>query len=207
MKRAIIFGSAPVSDWSFLNRWLTPDSVVICADGGLLAAQRLGLEPDWYVGDNDSGGSVGRCPADVLPSEKDVTDLDMAVSRAIREGCGQIVLCGCTGGRQDHHLSAIGQLERIHRAGAEGVLVNECNEIRLLYPGVHTIKAQDEFQYFGLVPLDAHLTGVTITGAKYEVSDQTFCRWESLGVSNQPLPGRDCVIRVGSGVGLLILSN
>ena len=207
MKRAVIIGSAPVSDWSFLQRWVTPEAMIICADGGLVAAHALGLTADWYVGDSDSGGYTGHCPADVLPSEKDVTDLDMAVSRAIREGYEEIVLCGCTGGREDHHLSAIGQLERIHRLGAEGVLVDEYNEIRLLYPGVHTIKEQTQFHYFGLIPLDAMLTGVTITGAKYEVTNQSFCRWESLGVSNQPLPGRDCVVCIGSGMGLLILSN
>lgn len=207
MKRAIVIGSAAVTDWSFLHRWITPESIIICADGGLLSAQAIGLTADWYVGDNDSGGYEGSCPADILPSEKDVTDLDMAVSRALKEGCRQIVLCGCTGGREDHHLAAIGQLERIHRSGREGILVNECNEIRLLYPGDHRINAQQEFRYFGLIPLDPQLTGVTITGARYEVRDHSFCRWESLGVSNQPLPGKDCLIHIGSGMGLLILSN
>ena len=84
MSRAVIFGSAPVADWGFLRPYLRPDDAVICADGGRRAAQALGLTPDWYVGDDDSGGYPGDCPSDLLPSEKDVTDLDMAVSRALR---------------------------------------------------------------------------------------------------------------------------
>ena len=111
-RRAVIFGSAPATDWSFLQNYLRQDDAIICADGGRNTAERLGLHPDWYVGDDDSGGYAGNCPADLLPSEKDVTDLDMAVSRALREGYDELLLCGCTGGRQDHHFSAVGQLER-----------------------------------------------------------------------------------------------
>ena len=114
-KQAVIFGSAPGNDWSFLRNYLRPDTAIICADGGRNTAESLGFTPDWYVGDDDSGGHAGNCPADLLPSEKDVTDLDMAVSRALKEGYQELLLCGCTGGRQDHHFSAVGQLERIWR--------------------------------------------------------------------------------------------
>ena len=181
--------------------------MIICADGGRRSAARLRLQPDWYVGDSDSGGFSGGCPADLLPSEKDVTDLEMAVSRAFREGCDELILCGCTGGREDHHLSALGQLERIHRAGKHGILLDESNVVYFLFPGDHTLPRHPEYHYFGLVPLDAQLSGVTITGAKYEVAQATFSRWSSLGISNEPIPDRDCVIRIESGFGLLIFSK
>lgn len=206
-KRALIFGSAPVRDWSFLALYHRPDDLIICADGGRNAAQELGLTPDWYVGDSDSGGYDEGCPSDILPSEKDVTDLDMAVSRALREGCNELVLCGCTGGRQDHHFSAIGQLERLCRTGADGVIVDEQNEIRLLVPGTTEVPSEPHYRYFGLIPLDQQLTGVTIIGAKYEVSDSDLERWSSLGVSNELVPGRRCVVKIKHGVGLLIRSN
>lgn len=207
MKRAIIFGSAPVRDWSFLTPYLLPDDAVICADGGRNAARALGLEPDWYVGDDDSGGYPGGCPADLLPSEKDVTDLDMAVTRALKEGFDKLILCGCTGGRADHHLSAIGQLERIDRAGRQGIILDPDNEIRLLIPGRTEVAAKPEYHYFGIVPLDPVLQDVTITGAKYEVRHTDFYRWESLGISNELLPGKTCLIEVGAGTGLLIRSR
>ena len=206
-KRALILGSAPVHDWSFLKHYHRADDLVICADGGRNAAGELGLPVDWYVGDSDSGGYADGCPADILPSEKDVTDLDMAVSRALREGCGELVLCGCTGGRQDHHFSAIGQLERLYRAGATGLIVDEQNEIRLLIPGKTVVPSEPHYHYFGLIPLDTALTGVTITGAKYEVSGVTLERSSSLGVSNELLPGKRCTVEVTRGIGLLIRSN
>lgn len=206
-KRAVIFGSAPATDWSFLKAYLQPDDIIICADGGRNTAEQLGLHLDWYVGDDDSGGHAGSCPADLLPSEKDVTDLDMAVSRALREGCQELLLCGCTGGRQDHHFSAVGQLERIWRAGAEGMILDPWNEIRLLTPGKTEVPTFPAYHYFGLVPLDRKLERVTITGAKYEISQVDLCRWASLGISNEPLPGKTCIIEVGTGIGLLIRSN
>ncbi len=207
MSRAVIFGSAPVEDWSFLRPYLRPDDLVICADGGRQSARALGLEPDWYVGDGDSGGHAGGCPSDVLPSEKDVTDLDMAVSRAMWEGCGELLLCACTGGRQDHHFSAVGQLERIWRSGARGLILDPWNEIRLLTPGRTEVPEFPAYRYFGLIPLDRMLRHVTISGAKYEINRTDLFRWTSLGVSNEQLPGRRCTVEVEEGVGLLIRSN
>lgn len=207
MRRAVIIGAAPVADWSFLQDYLRPDDTVICADGGRNAADCLGLTTDWYVGDSDSGGHTGGCPADILPSEKDVTDLDMAVSRGLKLGFRSFLLCGCTGGREDHHLSAIGQLERIARAGGSGMIVDPKNEIRMLLPGETIVPVAPHYHYFGLVPLDRVLDGVTIRGAKYEVENAVLRRWESLGISNEPLAGQTCRITVASGTGLLIRSN
>lgn len=207
MKRAVIFGAAPVRDWTFVLPYLRSSDFIICADGGVQAMQMLGLQADWYVGDSDSGGHAGELPADVLPSEKDVTDLDMAVSRALAEGADFILMCGCTGGREDHHLSAIGQLERIHRAGKTGTIIDPHNEISLLLPGRTIVPDIPKYIYFGIVPLDRVLKQVTISGAKYEVDKTDFCRWSSLGVSNEHRKGIPCVIEVGDGIGLLIRSN
>ena len=41
----------------------------------------------------------------------------------------------------------------------------------------------------------------------YEVSDSDLERWSSLGVSNELVPGRRCVVKIKHGVGLLIRSN
>lgn len=207
MKRAVIFGSAPVPDWSFVQSYLRPGDLVIAADGGRAAAERLGLRLDWYVGDSDSGGYAEGVPSDLLPSEKDVTDLDMAVSRGFAEGAAEFVLLGCTGGREDHHLSAIGQLERIHQMGGVGLIADRCNEIHLLLPGTTEVPGALRFHYFGIVPLDAKLEKVTITGAKYEISEVDLYRAASLGISNEAAGEGPCTVSIQNGVGLLILSE
>lgn len=207
MKRAVIFGSAPVPDWTFAQSYLRPGDLVIAADGGRRVVEQLGLSLDWYVGDSDSGGYSQGVPCDILPSEKDVTDLDMAVSRGLSEGATDFVLLGCTGGREDHHLSAIGQLERIHQAGGTGIIADAFNELHLLLPGTTLVPAELRFHYFGIVPLDKKLERVTITGAKYEISGVDLYRAASLGISNQRRGEEPCTISLRNGTGLLILSE
>lgn len=80
--------------------------LVIAADGGVQCALDAGFTPDIYVGDSDSGGhALTGMECIPLPAEKDLTDLQAAYETALNHGAGEIVFTGCTGGRQDHHLS------------------------------------------------------------------------------------------------------
>lgn len=87
------------------------------------------------------------------------------------------------------------------------MILDSWNEIRLLTPGITEVAHTPEYHYFGIVPLDRTLEQVTITGAKYEISQVNLYRWESLGISNECMPGQKCTIEVKSGIGLLIRSN
>ncbi len=208
MKRALIIGSQKEADWSFLFAYLRGDEYIICADGGQITAYEHNLSIDWFVGDSDSGGvCVDQSASDILPCEKDVTDLVMAVSRAIAIGAEELLICGCSGGRMDHYLSAIGQLERIHRAGLRGLLIDANNEISLLSPGTVSICNNPLYRYFGIVPLDDVLSDVSIHGAKYEVDHVDFSRCASLGVSNELTLEQNCSITIGKGLGLFIRSR
>ena len=86
VKRAVIFGGAPVS-MADLPAELPPYALCVCADAGLRAAQQLGIQPDFVVGDFDSLGSV---PAGgnvvTYPAEKDDTDLLLAARYAVAQG-------------------------------------------------------------------------------------------------------------------------
>ena len=205
--RAILMGSAPETDWSFLKDYYRAGDALYCVDGGLVAARQLGLTPDWYVGDSDSGGDPQGLPAEVLPPEKDLTDMEMALDLARRQGMAEVILCGCLGGRQDHHLANLMLLQRAEGRGMRGRIVDSRNEIRWLNPGMTRVEPALPFHYFGIVPLDAMLEQVTIRGAKYEITDTDIPRGSTLGVSNEFLPGVIPEIRIARGEGLLILSQ
>lgn len=98
--RALIFGSAPCGDWSFLAPYLAEGGwTVFCADGGVKNARHAGLEPDYLIGDWDSGGAPeAGVPSLTLPAEKDMTDLQAAAGQAIALGARTLLLCGCTAG-------------------------------------------------------------------------------------------------------------
>ena len=74
VKRALVFGSVPCGDWSFLEEYRRPDQQVYCADGGLNNALAAGCKPNFVVGDWDSGGApYTGVPSVTLPVEKDCT--------------------------------------------------------------------------------------------------------------------------------------
>ena len=206
-KTALIIGSSPVGDWGFLDHYLSPNTAVLCADGGRKLAEAAGLHPDWYVGDGDSGGWAEGLPAAILPEEKDVTDLEAAVHYALAQGYGTLYLTGCTGGRGDHHLANCLLLEQIAEAGAKGYLLDDVNEITYLGPGVHRVENQPPCQYLGLIPLDRVVTGVTLRGVKYPLTDASLQRSTALTVSNEILPGQRAEITIGSGAVLLVRSQ
>lgn len=204
--RAILVGAAPCSDWSFLSRYTDRPCLTICADGGQASARRAGLTPDWYVGDSDSGGSPEGLPSVTLPAEKDVTDLEMAVDLAFEQGCRDLILCGCTGGRLDHFLGNVHLLEQIARRGGTGCLADPHNEIRFVGPGVHRLIRDPSFRYISLLPLDEALRGVYLEGAKYPLQNAVVPRWTTLGVSNE-FAEETLTLTCQEGRGLLIQSR
>lgn len=207
VKRAILVGAAPGGELSGVFPQLKPGDYLICADGGRARLEQLGLQPSWYVGDNDSGGSPAGLPATLLPSEKDVSDLEMAVQQAFAAGCRELILVGCSGGRADHHLANLGLLEQIHDLGGEGCLIDDCNEIRFLAPGRYVVENRPHYHYLGLIPLDAQVTGVTLRGVKYPLTDFTLHRGSTRSISNEILPGRRAEITIETGRALLIRSQ
>ncbi len=206
--RAVLIGSADDGTrLDYLKQQLHQNDFLICADGGRKVAERSGLRPDWYVGDNDSGGWPGRLPSTVLPSEKDVTDLEMAVHQALKLGYRDLLLAACTGGRADHHLANFGLLEQIAQSGAHGVLVDAYNEIRFLPPGHYTVQNMPFYRYLSLIPLDAEVTGVTISGVKYCLQNAVLRRGSTLSVSNEILDGCCAEIFISTGCVYLIRSK
>ncbi len=205
---AVVIGSMPVPKYSRLEPLLQGRTVVICADGGILQAEALGLTADYYVGDSDSGGQppVG-LPNWLLPSEKDLTDLEMGVEIALQMDADAIVLLGCSGGRMDHQMANLCLLERIAKMGKVGYLMDEVNLVSCLLPGVYEVENTPPYRYFGILPLDAVLEGLTLQGCKYELERMQVLRGSTLTISNEFLPGEKLKIALESGAALLVRSK
>ena len=207
-KRALIFGSGPFGDGSFLAPYLAEGPwTVFCADGGVRHARTAGLEPDYLIGDWDSGGAPeSDVPCVTLPVEKDMTDLQAAAAQALELGYGELLLCGCTGGRLDHTASNLVLLEWIRHRQGQARIVDEDNEVRLLSPGTLILEDVPSYRYLSLVPLDRTLIGVTLRGVKYPLTGATLTRGDTLSVSNEPAGG-PMTFTLGAGRALLIRSQ
>lgn len=184
-KKGLIFGSCPCADWDFLRPYAQWPELVIAADGGLKLARAAGFTPSVYVGDGDSGGRAEpQLDCVSLQPEKDVTDLEAAYGWAREHGLSELIFTGCTGGRLDHHMAAMGLLETAAREGIHGVILDSRNRVEFLLPGAYVLKNRG-YRYFSLISVDRVLAGLSIAGAKYPLQQRDVRRGDSLTISNE----------------------
>lgn len=184
----------------FKENGLPACDAVICADGGLAYRKVLGLSGDvpvYLIGDYDSGALPDDAEREeaqdviVLPAVKDMTDTEAALDLAVEKGFEDITVLGGLGGRLDHTL---GNLALLRKYADDPRVVSLCfedgqNRVELLSPGTARIPADPRLPYFGLMPWGGAVEGLTVTGAKYPLSDFTLTPDTTLGVSNEVLNG------------------
>ena len=205
-QKGLIFGSYACESWDHLNSLRNWADFVIAADGGMKHAIDHGFVPQVYIGDSDSGGyALPNMISVTLPPEKDLTDLQAAYEWAKEHGAEEIIFTACTGGRQDHHLSALQLLERAYDQGIKACILDGCNRISFMRTGDGTFPKQG-YRYFSLIPVDSIVEDVSVFGAKYPLSHQDLHRGDSLTVSNEW--GSDEIkVSIGSGSCYVILNN
>lgn len=185
MKAAVIsYGN--ITDFEFHRRLLKGYDLIICADGGAVYAKRMGIKPHAVIGDFDSCNEKSiQCLKGVnivrYPCEKNETDTHLAVEYALHEGADHVLMTGAIGSRIDHTLANLGLLVLITEKGATGEIVDEYNRIsmvrdRTLIKGKGTVVS--------LLPYGGSVTGITLKGFKYPVTDFTLNMGDTRGISN-----------------------
>lgn len=165
--------------------------LVIAADGGTLHLEAWGIEPQHVVGDLDSLPDEVRerlhrsgRNVEVHPREKDRSDTEIALDRALELGADDVVVVGALGGpRLDHELANTLLLLRRRSAGSLR-LVRGGTSVRLVRRGE---TAELTGPVGGVVSLLA-LTGdvvVTTRGLRYPLTRGSLPLGASLGVSNE----------------------
>jgi thiamine pyrophosphokinase len=114
MHRALILANGKPPNKRLLNKFLPSADWFICADGGANTAARFDYLPDLIIGDLDSIKKetlavFSKVDVKKLKSQNS-TDLEKALTAAIRKKCKGIIVLGATGGRLDH---AIGNLSAL----------------------------------------------------------------------------------------------
>lgn len=97
---------------SVVRRRLGQGAFVVAADGGLVHAKALGIEPDLIVGDFDSvpAGLLATYPSHLVERhevEKDELDLELALTAALNAGARELSVLGAFGDRFDQSLAAV----------------------------------------------------------------------------------------------------
>lgn len=167
--------------------------IVIAADAGMEVLYRHHLTPDIIVGDFDSASAEAlssfrhndRIEFVELSTEKDDTDTEHAVRDAIDRGADFLTILGATGSRLDHVLANIGLLSLGLDRQVQMELIDRCCRIRLIEQPLKLRKKEQYGGYVSLLPYSDEVTGVTLTGFKYGLTDHTLTGGCSLGISNE----------------------
>ncbi len=184
---ALIFAAAPETDYGYVRAFLkeNPDVMIVCADGGLKHARKLGLHPDLMVTDGDSVSETEGDEIIRLQTEKAETDTEMCVRELIKRGVRNITLCCATGGRLDHTLANLFLLEEAYSLGGSLTIIDSRNKVVLHKGGLEEFRNDESYRYFSVVAIDRELKGVTIKNAKYPLENVTVRRDRMLTVSNE----------------------
>ena len=182
-------GATPASvAVSRLPRWNDP--MVIAADGGYLAACALGYPITALVGDLDSIRAddldrIDRSVTDVVAfaTEKDATDLELAIDEAIARGASRICVVDAMQGRTDHFIASmmlLGAKKFAH------VAMSACIESTRLWatsPQQPCVVDAELGATISIVAL-GDADGVSTTGLRYPLAGEPLRAGTSRGVSN-----------------------
>lgn len=178
---------------------------VIAADSGMAHARALGVEPELWVGDFDSTPPelerrFAAVPRQAYPSDKDLTDGEIAIDAALALGAGSLVLAGAFGGtRADHAYLHLAAGLRLAERGVATLLTDGRQEGCAVLPGV------TEFGYapgtLFSIACFSDLSGLSISGAKWPLDRVEVPFGSSLTLSNE-VAGR---LEVGLGAGRAML--
>lgn len=216
MRTVIISGGRIERDFalSFLENETFEQFIAV--DNGLRFCYDNQIKPTWIVGDFDTAASElveyyqtqTDIPIRRFNPVKDSTDSQIAIELALELGSSEITLLGGTGTRMDHVLGNIQSLMLAKKKGVSCVILDEYNRIQLIDGETRLKKSEQYGKYVSLLPLTTEVTGVDLTGFKFNLTGHTFTSTGSagLGVSNEIIEDT-AEIRVKSGIFVLIESR
>ncbi len=212
--RAWIICNGDIKDYDFYKAYKEQPDIVICADGGAKHLEGLELMPDILLGDMDSIGESllkkyenytdKKIEINRYPSNKDKTDTQIAIEKAIMSGCDEIIIIGGLGSRFDHSYTNVTMLSSIMDSGIRGKIINENNEIYVMDGLMNFIAPKG--QIISLIPISDIVTGITTLGLEYTLRKASIKYGSSYGVSNV-FAIEEVKITIESGVLMVVLSK
>lgn len=185
----------------------------IGVDRGALYLVDEAIVPDAIVGDFDSVSAeefarISNAVQHIeqFQSEKDETDTDLALERALSYAPTEIWLTGVTGGRLDHYEAVMRSVYHLQQQHSQILfkIVNPDNELQFLKPGKHKLQPSD-YSYVSFFAYGQTLTNVTLRGVKYETTDEVIEQGTTRFTSNEILANAS--ISFDGGICLMIKSR
>ena len=208
MQRIVIFANGELPNLDKARAIIQDNDYVICADGGTRHALALNIVPDLIIGDMDSvedGQLQGFREAGVamesFSHDKNETDLELAINRAIELKPQQIVIVAALGGRLDQTLANIALLTDPRLSEFDIRLDDGVEELSLCRDQAEVQGKSGDI--VSLVPWQGTVFEVQTTNLKWPLRKETLYPDKTRGVSNEMLSDTASV-SIGSGLLLVV---
>lgn len=176
----------------------TIDTVIV-VDGGLKIADELEIVPNYIVGDFDTisqdimekyrrlSESTGNIKPKILEfcPEKDDTDTEIAIRLCTQLKPEEVTIVGATGSRLDHTFANLHLLKMLLDEKIQAAIYDENNKIYLTDNNLRLLKKSLYGPYFSLLPFTEKVTGLTLIGFKYPLTNKEISIGTSLCISNE----------------------
>lgn len=208
MHRILIFANGELPDLEKARALLRPDDFILCADGGTRHALALNLEPNLIIGDMDSIDRAEwktleekNIPIELFPRDKNETDLELALHKAIELNPEEIIIVTALGGRMDHTLANIVLVSDL-RLSTFNLQLDDGTE-RLQFCRTQAEVRGRSGDIVSLIPWGSPVHGVQTENLKWQLKDETLFPEKTRGISNE-MTADTASIKIESGLLLII---
>ncbi len=174
--------------------------IIIAADGGANSAYKLGLVPNYIIGDFDSIKPIVKeyfsDKSEIIKyNRQDDTDVEKALKFAIEKRFETVYLLGGTGDRMDHSICNL------------GIVLKYYDRIRIiLLHGRTILHPYSKDVTLSTIPNETislyafnNITTITSEGLKYPLRNTTLCFGDSESTSNMAL-GNEVELKIKDGI-------
>ena len=212
-KTACLVLNGQLEDYDYIREVMGYNTyeLIIAVDGGANHLYRLGIMPNYILGDLDSIDDDIRSyyeASDVVfkkfPTKKDETDAELAVWMVEEEGLLGIDIYAALGGRIDHELANIQLLYYILDRGMYPRIISEREEIYILRNEEMNLKGSIG-DIVSIIPVKGDARGITLANMEYSVEELDLKYSVTRGISNVML-AEDAYINVRDGC-ILVIKN
>lgn len=204
-KFVLVFANGQPAESKIVKPFLADSPSIVAADGGANHLTKLGLVPDYIVGDLDSVMPEilrqFKSTEIIRREDQDHTDLEKTLDFCLESSADKIVVFGATGGRLDHEIANFGILQNYSRRANLFFLDNQFT--------IRVVREAYSFKTFpgqllSLIALQsAH--GVTLKGVQFPLTNADLS-FGGRGVSNLAKESR-VSISIQSGEVFLFLKH
>ncbi|HLQ73925.1 MAG TPA: thiamine diphosphokinase [Bacillota bacterium] len=192
MKVIGIVGNGPVNMCPNLHKYTDEVDLWIGADAGAYQLIRKNIDVSYAVGDFDSLSQTERDTIEAraehvisYKEEKDMTDMELAIEKALEYEPHKVLIFGATGGRLDHEIVNIQLLLKFADHHIEARIIDKQNIVQLVHPGTYTVEKEEGFPYLSFIAFTPTVSDLTLQNFRYDLNNVTIQMGSSLCISNE----------------------